>query len=112
MLASFNYYEPPLLVWLVGGAAVLAVHALVVLKVRRLWLGALVAAFGTGLPTAAVFACGKGDMTGLMTMIFGGVGFIGGAVVGLACSALGRALHKPAPPKPPEPSPPSTLPER
>ena len=94
MLASFNFHEPPLQVWVTGGAAVLAIHALVVFKIRRLWLGALVGAFGTGLPVGAVFACGKGDMTGLLVMVFGVVGFIGGAVVGLAGSALGRTLHK------------------
>ena len=100
MLASFNYYGPPVGVFVAGGVVAVAVHALVVWKVHRLWLGALVGALGTGLSAGAVFACGKGDMTGLLTVVYGGIGFVGGAVVGLAGSALGRALRKPGPPKP------------
>ena len=47
----------------------------------------------------AVFACGKGDMTDLLAMVYGVIGFVGGALVGLAGSALGRALRPPRPPE-------------
>jgi len=106
MLASFNYYGPPVGVFVAGGIAMIVVHALVIWKIQRLWLGALVGALGTGLCAGTVFACGKGDMAGLLTLVYGGIGFVGGAVVGLAGSALGRALHKPSPPNPPAAAPP------
>ena len=99
MLASFNYYEPPLVVWVLGSAILLAVHALIIWKIDQLWLGAVADAFGTGATVAAVFACGKGDMTGLLVVCFGIVGFVGGALVGLAGSALGRASRRPRPPE-------------
>jgi hypothetical protein len=99
MLASFNFYPPHPVVFLAGAVVVLAIHGLIIWKVHRLWLGMLAGALATGLCAGAVFACGKGDMAGLLTVIYGGIGFVGGAVVGLAGSALGRALRPPRPPE-------------
>ncbi|MFM8468870.1 MAG: hypothetical protein ACKODH_02705 [Limisphaerales bacterium] len=102
MLASFNYYPPHLVVFVVGGAVMLVLHGWIIWSIHRLWLGALVGALGTGLCAGTVFASGKGDMAGLLALVYGVIGFVGGAVVGLAGSALGRALRKPGPPKPPQ----------
>lgn len=89
MLASFNYYGPPTGALAVGIVVALAILVALAFS-RSAVLGLLLGAASWGLIAYLVFGLGKGDMTGLMQIVYGVLCGIAGAVSGLLAGFAGK----------------------
>jgi hypothetical protein len=92
-LASFNYEEPSLGIVLSGAAVGLVILALLGLS-RSILLGCLGGALAGAAIAWVVTGMGSGDLTGLMqvagAIVFGVIGFVGGAFAGFIGKRLGN----------------------
>ena len=92
MLASFNYYDPPAICYIIGAVIGLAVLIPLALQ-RSVILGCLGAGISWGLIAFVVHGFGRGDMKGLVQVV-SGVMFAGiGAVVGLVVSLIAKVVR-------------------
>ncbi len=86
MVASFNFYAPPVH-WLVG-AGLLAMVVIAVAARGGPILGGLTGAVGWGGIAAIVFGAGSGDLKVIIVPVVSAIAALAGAVVGAACGAI------------------------
>ena len=94
VIASFNYYGPPVAGCVGAGILFLIVCVLIALKVRSALAGCGIGAVTGGLIAGAVFSAGSGGMTGLIVQTMGGIGAVLGAVLGGVCEAIGKSRKR------------------
>lgn len=96
MLASFNYYDPPMICYLIGAALGLAL-LVPLAKQRSVILAVISAGISWGLIAFVVHGFGRGDMKGLVQVV-SGVMFTGiGAVIGLVVSLIAKSVRRRVP---------------
>jgi hypothetical protein len=91
-LASFNYAGPPLgtvmVALLVAAAVILLLGA-----TRSLVIGIIGGAISAGVTAWVVLGAGRGDLTGLMQLVYAPIVGILGAVAGGVAAAIAKALR-------------------
>lgn len=88
VLASFNYY-PSVVALVVGGILALAV-LWALTRSGSVLKGLVGGSVGWGAIAWVVFGAGSGDLTDLLSMVYGGLFAIIGAVAGGIAAAVGK----------------------
>lgn len=90
MIASFNYYGPSTITFVISICVAIAV-LVPLFFTRSVLRGIFGGAISWGLIAIIVFGAGRGDMTNLLQMVWGVICAVAGAVAGLIAGLLGKS---------------------
>lgn len=102
LLASFNYQPPPVVVFVLGGVAIVGVMVAISRVIAGKFHGLVFGGVLSGLITAGVFASGSGDLRGLLAVFYGTLALVVGAVAGMLCARRPGPRREAPPSIPPE----------